>query len=157
MAKTVNSIQTQAESFLVELLQMLGVTAEVKAEFDKNASDKALKVNIKSSDGAGLLIGSHGSTLTALQSILALTLRQNQGEWVPVSLDVDGWRERQDQYLIDMAKQSADRACETGKPQYLYNLSPAERRVVHMALQDEAVETESEGEGSDRYLIVKPK
>jgi len=157
MAKEDNIIQKQAEEFLIELFELLGVEAQVSSQLIDNNDKQTIKVQVSSSDNAGLLIGSHGSTLQALQSIVALSLRQKQQDWIPVSLDVDGWHERQDEYLVDMAKQSAARAKETGKPQYLYNLSPAERRVIHMALAQEGVETESEGEGADRYLVVKSK
>lgn len=157
MEKNNLEIQKQAESFLNELFELLGVNAQVRSEALDEGEEKSLKIAISSSDNAGLLIGSHGSTLQALQSIVALSLRQKQNAWIPVSLDVDSWRERQDEYLIEMARQSAQRALETDQPQYLYNLSPSERRVIHMALVDEGVETASEGEGADRYLVIKPK
>lgn len=156
MAENKVDIEKQAETFLNELFALLGIKAKAKATLEESQQQSTIKVDIESSDNAGLLIGAHGSTLMALQSIVALDLRQKTENWIPVSLDVDGWRSRQDEYLVDMARQSAARARETGQPQYLYNLSPSERRVIHMALADEGVETESEGEGVDRYLVVKP-
>lgn len=57
-----------------------------------------------------------------------------------------------------MAEQTAQRVLQTGEDQFLYNLSAAERRIVHMSLSEfEGVETESFGEGSERYLVVKLK
>jgi len=71
---------------------------------------------------------------------------------------VGDWRERQEEQLVKMASEVAERAKQTGEPQPLYNLTPAQRRVVHLELEkDSEVTTESTGEGNERYLVVKPK
>ena len=57
-----------------------------------------------------------------------------------------------------MADQISQRVVETGQPQPIYNLTPTQRRIVHLALSESKdVETESTGEGEERYLLVKPK
>jgi spoIIIJ-associated protein len=87
-----------------------------------------------------------------------MAIKQETGEWVRVSLDVDGWKDKQDQYLKDLAVQAANRARTTGEPQNLYNLNPSQRRTIHMHLgQESGIHTESHGEGEGRYLIVKPE
>ena len=80
------------------------------------------------------------------------------GEKVPVLVDVDGWRERREETVTQIALSAAARVNQTGEEVPIYNLSPFERRVAHMALsEDPGVTTESEGEGRDRHLVVKPK
>ena len=67
-------------------------------------------------------------------------------------------REKQEKYLKNLAEQAASRAKETGDAQTLYNLNPTQRRIIHLYLaEDSGVETESMGEGEDRFLIVRPK
>jgi spoIIIJ-associated protein len=84
--------------------------------------------------------------------------RQENGEWKRISVNVGDWREKQEEYLSEMAKVTAERAKQTGEPQNLYNLSPSQRRIIHIALsEDKEIETESVGEGEERYLVVKPK
>jgi spoIIIJ-associated protein len=57
-----------------------------------------------------------------------------------------------------MAQHAAERALTMDRPVELANLSASERRVIHLTLSgDDRVETESEGEGARRTLLVKPK
>jgi len=58
--------------------------------------------------------------------------------------------------LKNLAEQTAQRAIETSEPQNLYNLNPSQRRVIHMYLsENDDIVTESEGEGYERYLVIK--
>ena len=87
-----------------------------------------------------------------------MIVQKKLGEWIRVVVDVGDWREKQEQRVKDLAYQIVEKAIETGQPQPIYNLTPSQRRVVHMALADNKdVLTESEGEGEDRYLVVKPR
>ncbi len=139
-----------------KLLDLCGVKATVTVSEEKATDGEIYHVVIESSEEAGLLIGAHGLTLTAIQSFLGMSLRTRTGDWHRVVVDVSGWRQKHEEYLLSLAKQSADRAKMTGEPQYLYNLTPAQRRIIHTALSEmKDVESISEGEGSDRYLIVK--
>ncbi len=64
---------------------------------------------------------------------------------------------KNEDYLNNLAEQTAQRAKETNEPQNLYNLNSAQRRIIHMCLsEDKETETESLGEGQERYLVVKP-
>ena len=72
--------------------------------------------------------------------------------------NVGDWREKQEEHLRILAKEAAERAKETGNPQPIYNLTPSQRRIVHMELtNDKEVVTESTGEGDERYLVISPK
>ncbi|KKU22331.1 hypothetical protein A2376_00850 [Candidatus Woesebacteria bacterium RIFOXYB1_FULL_47_31] len=148
----IKEVQTDAN----KLLALMGTKAEAKVAEDKEGD--VLLVNIKTEEEAGLLIGHHGETLNSLQTILGLMYRQRTGEWKRMSVNVGDWREKQEEYLKEMAKVTAERAIQTGEPQNLYNLSASQRRVIHMALSENGgVETESMGEGDERYLVIKPK
>ncbi len=162
-------MEKQVKEITNELLNLIGIEAEVvvreeglstqsgEGEDLSAQAEKAVNVII-SADESGLLIGSHGSTLQAIQSFLALALRQQEGSWVRVIVDIGDWREKQKENLVSLGKQAAQRAKQTGEPQYLYNLTPAQRREIHVSLkEDNEIETESEGEGADRYLIIKAK
>lgn len=71
--------------------------------------------------------------------------------------NVGDWRQRQEEYLLDLADESAKRALETGEPQHLYNLNAGQRRVIHLSLAEKKdIETTSEGEGRERYLVIRP-
>ncbi len=139
-----------------DLLSLMGTKAQVKASEDKK--NEAVRIDIETEEETGLLIGRHGETIEAIQSILGMMLKKKTGDWVRIIVDVGGWREKQEERLRDLATQTAERAKETGEGQPLYNLSPAQRRVIHLTLADNPdIETESAGEDEERYLIIRPK
>lgn len=105
---------------------------------------------------SGLLIGKQGETLYSIQMILSFILKNKLGEEIKLVLDVGGYREKQKGYLESIAEKSYEKLMETGEPQFLYNLNPSQRRVVHTYLSEKSgVATESEGEGEDRKLVIK--
>jgi spoIIIJ-associated protein len=144
------------QKFVDELLTLMASKAKATVSFDKD--NDTLLVNIDSGDETGLLIGRQGETLLALQSIIGIATKQLLGDWKRVAVDIADWREKQEEHLKNLAEITAQRAIETGEDQPLYNLTPAQRRVVHMALaENEEVTSESVGEGTERYLVIKVK
>lgn len=137
-----------------DLIELLGVsaTAEVWKEGD------IYFVDITSEDSS-LLIGKYGSNLDSLQFILAIRLKTQTGsEDFELFVDVDGWRKQKEEKLKKMARDLAQKVATTKKSQTLYNLKASERKVIHTVLTDHPeVSTISEGEGQDRYLLIKPK
>ena len=68
------------------------------------------------------------------------------------------WREKESARLQDMADSVAERAVQSGEEQPVYNLTPAQRREIHLKLAErDDVTTESKGEGRERYLVVIPQ
>lgn len=145
-------IEKELKDLLTELFKLIGIQVEIKVKKE----EEVYKIELDPGESAGLLIGAHGMTLSSIQSFLAVAMKQKTGEWVTISLDIAGWSEKQNARLTEMAQQTAERVKQTGEEQRLYNLNAMSRRVIHMALaQDEKVETLSEGEGQDRYLVVR--
>jgi len=137
-----------------KLLELMGTKAKAVVSEDKE--NEALKVNIETETEAGLLIGRHGETLDALQVILGMMLFQESKEWSRIVVNVGDWREKQEDQLKSLALQAAERARETGEPQSLFNLNASQRRIVHIILSEEKdIETESSGEGKERFLVIK--
>ncbi len=109
-------------------------------------------------EDSGLLIGRRGQTLQALQFLVNLMVRQEIGEHVRVLLDVESYRQRREASLRDMAGKVAARVVQTGRSITLEPMSPADRRIIHVALAEhESVSTESFGLGDDRKVTVLPK
>lgn len=145
-----------AKEIAKKLLALMGTKAKPKVSED--VESEAVVIDIETDKEAGLLIGSRGETLNSLQTIIGMIFRKRFGDWQRIIVNVSDWRERQEERLKDLAVQTAERAEDTREPQTLYNLTAAERRTVHLTLADnQEVETESLGEGSERYLVVSPK
>ena len=144
------------EEFTVKLLSLMGSRAKVSISVDEE--DQTVRINLDTDDETGLLIGRQGETLMAIQTILGMIARKNFEEWVRIAVNVGDYQEKQESRLKELGFQTALRAKETGEPQYLYNLTPNQRRIIHLTLsEDKVLETESQGEGKERYLIVRKK
>ena len=145
-------IQETAE----ELLSLMGTKA--LAEITEDKEEGAFTVSIKTEEETGLLIGRRGETLASIQTALSLIVRQKLGDWERIVVNIGDWREKEEERIKLLAEGAAERAKETKEPQPLYNLTAAQRRIVHLFLsENDEVETESVGEGEERYLVVKPK
>lgn len=109
-------------------------------------------------EGLGILIGKHGQTLDALQYLTNLAAGKAFHHHYFVLLDVENYRERRKDTLDALARRLAGKVKRTGEPVKLEPMAAGERRIIHLALQDDgAVTTESEGEAPHRYVVIKRK
>lgn len=137
-----------------KLFELLGVEVESKIEKDKEGT---YHVNIKTEEG-GILIGFHGEILRSIKHFLTLSLFKKFDEWISVLVDVNDYWVRREKDLEDLAKKAAERVVATGEPVSLPFLTAAERRIIHLALSSHPqVFSESEGEGKERRVMIKPK
>jgi spoIIIJ-associated protein len=110
-------------------------------------------------EGMGLFIGHHGQTIEAAQHLASrVALGDGTGPRYRVIVDAEGYRARRRQALEGQADDAADEALRFDRPVSLSPMSASERRIVHEHLRDrEDVETHSEGDEPERYLIVVPR
>lgn len=138
-----------------KLLELSGASAQVEVI---DLGENTYTVNLSTDDETGLLIGFRGENINAIQTVLGMMLKGQTGEWYRLVVNVGDYREKQEEKLKELADQSADRAVETKEPQPIYNLTAAQRRVVHMHLSQRSdIATESEGVDPERYLVIKSK
>jgi len=139
-------------------LKLLGIKAKVGASEEKGEEGQALFKVALGGEDLGILIGYHGETLSSLQHFLVLAMYKEFSEWCQILLDVEGYREEQEERLKDIAQKVADRALFEGRPIHMHPMPAYERKVIHTALTKiDSVSTESEGEGRERHIIVKPQ
>lgn len=128
---------------------------DVDYSVDLSENDETLRVNVRMDD-AGFLIGANGDNLRELEFLLRAVLqKQNYGK--RIFLDINNYRRIREDNLKDLAKEIAHKVILTKKSQSLPPMNAYERRIIHMELATNPdIATESEGEGMDRHLIVKP-
>jgi spoIIIJ-associated protein len=142
-----------ARIMLAELLNRMGVTGA----WIEIVSLAPITLNIRGEDVADL-IGRRGEHLRALQFILALMVNKQLHRRLPVIVDVDGYRQRREELLRNLAHRFAGRVRVTGEPMQMEAMPPNERRIIHLALaNDPDVTTESIGEGEARRVVIKPR
>lgn len=152
MAKNIEKVIKDTAS---TLLKLIGINGKVAVSEDKEGGLWSVEI---STEDTGILIGRHGDTISALQLILCQVVQKKTGEWYRILVDTGDYRAKQEEMLTGLARSAAERVKQTGAPYSMYDLSPAQRRFVHTVLSDDPqVLTESEGEGRDRHLVVKPR
>lgn len=138
------------EIVLKRLINLMGVECELESE----TIEGVIHINISSPD-AGLIIGKRGETLQAIQFILNNIVNRRALVKKRIILDAGGFRERRKQVLEDMARRLAEKVKMTGREIVLEPMPAHERRIIHLALQDdEEVRTYSRGEGDNRCVVI---
>ncbi len=148
---------TAASELLQEMILHMGITAKVTSHVNEEGS---VVLAVESEDSA-ILIGRKGRTLHALQYLINRMIRTSNEETdVPerILVDIEGYIERRRASLEEMALRMAKRAKETGRRVRVKPLSPQERRIIHVTLQEDPdVRTFSVGSAASRCVIIAPK
>ncbi len=140
------------KSIVVDIVNLMDLRTRVTSWED----EEEIHVDIWG-DGLGILIGKGGSTLQALQDLVALIIRRKSGEERRIVIDVERYRERRRQKLREYAERMAEKAITTGRPVKLEPMSSRERKIVHDAIKDyQGVESKSEGVEPHRRIVISP-
>jgi len=107
---------------------------------------------------SGVLIGRRGQTLEAMQFLTDKIINRYSESRVRLKVDIEGYMETRKENLRALAHKMADKAQKTGKPATINQMTAQDRRIVHLALKDDArVRTQSMGDGYYRRLVIFPK
>ncbi|MBQ6502999.1 MAG: Jag N-terminal domain-containing protein [Flexilinea sp.] len=143
-----------------DLLEKMHVNATIQSKVGEAADDvdgRVIMIDIQGDD-LSFLIGRHSEVLHSLQYITSLIVGREVGHWVPLVIDVQGYRERRERQLRQMAVRMADQVVKTGRRISLEPMSATERRIIHLALRDNKdIMTESIGEEPNRKVVIYPK
>ncbi len=145
-----DNVSNRIENFLSGLFATIGVDVSVQTLED----DDKLHVEIIS-ESAGIIIGKRGKTLEALQLITNIIVNKDMDKWKKVVLDIENYRDKRENTLTDLAHKVAGKVKKTGRSQYLEPMNPFERRVIHMALQEDPdIFTKSEVSGNLKKVKI---
>ena len=157
-------IQVEGEALAVELVQGIvsrmgydaTVSSRVVPPMDED-SDATLWIDVSCAD-AGRLLEYRGEGLDALQMLTQTMWGHQARSRMRLTIDLNGHRAEHQTNMMKMAQRMAERVLETGRAIMLEPMIASERRLVHMALRShDRVFTESQGDGSGRRVIIKPK
>jgi spoIIIJ-associated protein len=154
---TEEELDQVADTAVAAIQRVLSVFAIEAAIDEYEGDDGEIILDIVGGDLA-ILIGRHGKTLDALQTLVGAATSRQLGFRYPIVVDVEGYRGRRREKLEDMARRTAERVSRQGKAVKLRPMTSYERRVIHMCLRDDRrVITASEGEDPARSVVVSPK
>ena len=144
---------TKVQDFVNGILDKMGLTSRATVTDDNGT------VNIEiTGEDSGTAIGYRGEALDAIQYLVLTYLNQEKSEFKKVVVDSENYREKRRETLTALALRLAEKAHRTARKIELEPMNPFERRVIHSALADsEIASTVSEGEESNRHVVIVPK
>ena len=147
------------EEIISELLEKMNLEANVSARYGEESDNlpyRPVLVDITGND-LSILIGRRAKTLNALQYIARLIIGKELEHGIPLSIDVEGYRERREKQVRQLARRVAEQVVDTGREQALEPMPANERRFAHLELQEEPqVYTESAGTEPHRKVVIFP-
>ena len=154
-----NEMAEVAENVLEMLLDLMGISASVTplSEFMVEGALASLTLNVEGED-LGILIGRRGQTLSCLQYIVRIIVGHQTQVWLPIIIDVEGYKQRRYDALQALAWRMAEQVKAKGTPFTLEPMLAFDRRIIHLTLAGHPdVATESNGEGEARRVVILPK
>ena len=145
----------EAKSIVQEILDKMGFLTLVSI---KNEENDMVQLDIKGED-MGRIIGRAGTTIDSLQYLSSLILSKKHSKRVRVLVDAEGYREKRQKMVTQDADAIARDVERSGKEKSFPPMSAADRRIIHMHIQDKYpnLTSFSMGEGSNRHLVIAPK
>lgn len=140
------------KTYLQEFFSLAEIEGSSEVDFQ---APETIKINLQTTE-APLLIGEKGETLFGLQSLLKKILTKRLNQRLFVELDINNYREKKVKYLQELAETIADEVSLTQRAKAIEPMTAWERRIIHLVLADRPeVETESQGQGEQRYILVR--
>ncbi len=122
----------------------------------EKVDDENVEINAKMNKPQ-VFIGENGKTLKGMERLLRIALRNNIDKRFYIDLDINDYKRKKREYLEEKAREAANEVSLTGVEKKMPVLPAAERRIIHVELQDrEDVVTESFGEEPERQVVIKP-
>lgn len=144
-----------AKEFLQKIFNAMRIEVVMEKFINKNEGMVTFKLH---GSDMGILIGKHGQTLDSLQYLTNLVANKNSAERIRIVIDIEDYRERRVETLNRLALRIADKVKRTGERVVLEPMNPHERKIIHVALQnDRRITTLSEGEEPYRRVVIELK
>lgn len=141
-----------AKKYLEDLLSFFGINIDVYATTEDN---EVIELSVPSTHLNGFLIGQRGDTMRALQFIVANALKNSSYTVTRVNIDVADYKKARADRLREQTLEWIGIVKDSGEPLHLKPMNPADRRTVHKVASEEGMDTESEGEGPNRHIVLK--
>lgn len=141
-----------AKKYLEDLIAFFGLNTDVYA----TSEDDVIELSIPSTRLNGFLIGQRGENMRALQFLVSSALKNQGHALTRVNVDVADYKKQRAQRLSDKAEDWMKQVKDKGEPLRLEPMNAADRRTVHKLAMEWGLASESEGEGRDRRIVLKP-
>ncbi len=141
-----------AKKYLEDLLSFFGLNTDVHATSD----DEVIQLNVPSTHLNGFLIGQRGENMRSLQYLTSTALKNQDFSNTRVNVDVAEYKKQRADRLRERAEEWVKKVRDDNEPMDLKPMNAADRRIVHKLAAEYGVSSDSEGEGRDRHIVLKP-
>ncbi len=151
--ETPSEVSQKAAEVLSKIADSFGLEVTVNS----NEDARAINLRVGGND-VGQLIGRRGRTLGAVQYVISRIINEDRASKKKINIDVDGYNENREKSVSEMAARAVDRVLQNGRPYSFRPMSPQDRRLIHVNLQDHpTIATQSVGEEPNRFVVVYPR
>ena len=149
--------ESDTAALVREMLEEIAHALGADCQVDVDDSGETVSATLTGPDVA-VMIGKRGKTIDSIQYLIGAAVASTGGDPSRrVVVDAAGYRDRRESRLAELAERSASQVLRTGSTVSLEPMSSTERKIVHMHLKDTAgIDTHSEGDEPNRYVVVAP-
>lgn len=140
------------KKYLEDLLSFFGLNTDVYATSD----EEVIQLNVPSTHLNGFLIGQRGENMRSLQYLTSTALKNNDFAHNRVNVDIAEYKKQRADRLRERAETWVKEVRDEGKAMDLQPMNAADRRIVHQLAAEYGLTSDSEGEGRDRHIVLKP-
>lgn len=144
-----------AADYLEEFLDIVDLDGDIELDIDHGRAAVEIVAEPESQERLAQLVGSDGEVLDALQELTRLAVQANTGERSRLMLDIAGHRAERRRELTELATEAIARVKAGGEDVSLAAMNPFERKVVHDAVADAGMLSESEGVEPHRRVVIR--
>jgi len=141
-----------AKKYLEDLLSFFGLNTDVYATSD----DEVIQLNVPSTRLNGFLIGQHGENMRSLQYLTSTALKNNNYQNNRVNVDIANYKKQRADRLREKAEEWMKQVRDNKESMDLEPMNAADRRIIHQLAAEYSITSDSEGEGRDRHIVLKP-
>ena len=141
-----------AKKYLEDLLSFFGLNTDVHATSD----DEVIQLNVPSTHLNGFLIGQRGENMRSLQYLTSTALKNNNHEHTRVNVDIAEYKKQRGDRLRERAEEWVKQVRDSGQSMDLEPMNAADRRIIHQLAAEYSLTSESDGEGRDRHIVLRP-
>ena len=143
-------IADTGKEFLLGMFGKMGLSVQI----EKFTTKDKITFQIHG-DELGILIGKHGQTLDAIQYLTNLVANKEVRRRCQIVVDVENYRSRREETLVQLAHRLGAKVRRTRQKIALEPMNAFERKIIHLALQNEKnIKTDSEGQEPYRHIVI---
>lgn len=152
MNKSLEEAIIYAKKYLEDILSFFGLNTDVYA----TSEDEVIQLGVPSTHLNGFLIGQRGENMRSMQYLTSTALKNNDFLHTRVNVDIADYKKQRADRLTEKAEDWMKEVRDSKKPMSLEPMNASDRRVIHKLAGEYSLISDSEGEGRDRHIVLKP-